>query len=186
MNEQTMTWMNNLDELRTDCARGQKKGLHFIAASVVVWAAIFFVYSSNMPMLDKNIYTFWCTGLTFPLALLFSKIFRIDFAGKANPLNKAGLLFTCNQIIYLIIPICMCNALGENMLMVFTIIFGAHLLPYSWLYKSRTYLVMSISIPIAAVIVSIFCYNWVLAAIMICIQIISVIGLVIENVMLKK
>ncbi len=186
MNEKTIDWMNNLDELRIDCARGQKKGLHFIAASVVVWMAVFFVHASNMPMLDKNIYTFWCTGITFPLALLFSKMFHIDFAGKDNPLNKVGMIFTCNQLIYLIIPLLLCNVLGEHMLMVFTIIFGAHLLPYSWLYKSRTYLIMAIIIPVAAVIIHIFCYNWVLAAVMIGIQAVSVAGLAIENIVLKK
>lgn len=186
MNEQTKIWTNDLDEMRTDCARGQKKGLHFIAASVVVWAAIFFVHVSDLPLLTKNIYTFWCTGITFPLALIFSKIFRIDFAGKVNPLNKAGLLFTCNQLIYLLIPLMLCNALGENMLMVFTIIFGAHLLPYSWLYKSRTYFAMSITIPITAIVVNIFCLNWVLAVVMTGIQAVCVAVLVIENIKLKK
>lgn len=186
MNEQAINWVNHLDEMRLDCARGQKKGLHFMAASIIVWAAIFLVHVSDMPMLDKNIYTFWCTGITFPLALIFSKIFRIDFAGKSNPLNKAGLLFTCNQIIYLIIPIWMCGAGYENMLMVFTIIFGAHLLPYSWLYKSPTYFALSIFIPIAAVIVGCNFDNTVLAAMMICVQIMCAVGLTIENVILKK
>lgn len=31
--------------------------------------------------------------------------------------------------------------------MILAIIFGAHLLPYSWLYKSRVYLILSIFIP---------------------------------------
>ena len=29
-----------LDELRKDCARRQKKGLHFILASIVIWSLI--------------------------------------------------------------------------------------------------------------------------------------------------
>lgn len=36
------------------------------------------------------------------------------------------------------------SAVPEKMLMVYTMVFGAHLLPYSWLYKSRTYLVFAI------------------------------------------
>jgi hypothetical protein len=36
--------MKNLEELRLDCAVKQKKGLHFIIASVVIWSAVFAVH----------------------------------------------------------------------------------------------------------------------------------------------
>ena len=39
------------------------------------------------------------------------------------------------------------QAIPENMLMILAIIFGAHLLPYGWLYKSRVDLILSILIP---------------------------------------
>ena len=35
-------------------------------------------------------------------------------------------------------------------------IFGAHLMPFSWLYQSRSYLVFSIVIPIATFLVGLF------------------------------
>lgn len=44
------------------------------------------------------------------------------------------------------------SAVPEKMLMVYTMVFGAHLLPYSWLYKSRTYFVFAILIPILALV----------------------------------
>lgn len=34
-----------------------------------------------------------------PLALLFSKIYKIKFSDKDNPLNPAGLFFALNQMI---------------------------------------------------------------------------------------
>lgn len=53
-NEQTAT----LNELRRDCAKQQKKGLHFILASVFIWAAVLIVHLTNLPIETKNILTF--------------------------------------------------------------------------------------------------------------------------------
>ncbi len=64
------------------------------------------------------------------------------------------------------------NAVPDKMLMVYTMIFGAHLMPYSWLYNSRSYMVLSIVVPIAALIVGLITEPWVLATIMLCVEII--------------
>jgi hypothetical protein len=65
--------------------------------------------------------------------------------------------------------------------MVIAMIFGGHLMPYSWLYKSRTYMVLSIIIPILALIVGLNFAPFILAIMMIAIQIIFSISLMIEN-----
>ena len=57
-------------------------------------------------------------------------------------------------------------AVPDKMLMVYSMIFGAHLMPFSWLYQSRSYLVFSIVIPIAALIVGLIYPTPVLAAMM--------------------
>lgn len=67
------------------------------------------------------------------------------------------------------------------MLMVLAIIFGAHLLPYSWLYKSRSYMFLSIVIPILSLIVGLNFAPYVLAALMMVIEILFSICLKIEN-----
>ena len=58
------------------------------------------------------------------------------------------------------------------MLMVYAMIFGAHLMPFSWLYQSRSYMVFSIFIPIVTLIVGLFCPPAVLAALMLVIEIV--------------
>lgn len=50
-----------LEELREDCAIKQKKGIHFIIASILVWAAVIFVQQTDLPILTKNLFTFCCT-----------------------------------------------------------------------------------------------------------------------------
>ena len=88
-----------------------------------------------------------------PLAFMISKIIKVDFTNKDNPLTNLGILFSANQILYLLIAMWIYNAVPEKMVMILAMIFGAHLLPYGWLYKSKSYLVLSIVIPVAVLIV---------------------------------
>ncbi len=83
-----------LNELHKDCARRQKKGLHFILASVVIWGLILAVHLTHLGIETKNLITFCCSAVLFPLARGLAKVLGIDFAGKGNPLTKAGLFFS--------------------------------------------------------------------------------------------
>jgi hypothetical protein len=171
----------NLDEIRLDCATKQKKGLHFILASVFIWCAVLVVQLMDIPILTKNLYTFCCTAPLLPLAFFVSKIIKVDFQNKGNPLTKLGVLFSLNQILYLLIAMWVYPAVPEKMLMVLAMIYGAHLLPYSWLYMSKTYIALSIIITISALIVGLNFDPYVLAAMMIGIEVIFSICLYIEN-----
>ena len=170
----------NLDELLIDCAKRQKKGLHFILASIVIWGAVLVVQIMDIPVLTKNLYTFCCTAPLLPLAFLISKLIKADFQGKGNPLTKLGVLFSLNQLLYLLIAMWVYPTVPEKMVMVIAMIFGAHLLPYGWLYKSKTYLIMSISITVASLIVGVKYEACVLAAMMICIEIVFSLCLALE------
>ena len=119
-----------LSALRRDCAVKQQRGLHFILASVFIWA---------------------------------------------------GILFSVNQILYLLIAMWVFDALPEKMLMVYAMIFGAHLMPYSWLYQSRSYMLLSIHIPILALLVGLTQTPAVLAGMMLGIEVVFSLALVWEN-----
>ena len=47
-----------LSELRRDCAVKQQRGLHFILASVFIWAGIFALHLSSLSLGAKNQFTF--------------------------------------------------------------------------------------------------------------------------------
>lgn len=170
-----------LEELKFDCAKKQKKGLHFILSSVLIWTLVLIVELSSLPILTKNLLIFCCTVPLMPLSFAISKIIGVDFQNKDNPLSKLGLLFSINQIVYLLIAMWVFSAVPDKMLMVFAMIFGAHLMPYSWLYDSKSYLVLSILIPIVALIVGLMLPAWSLAAIMVVIEILFSIFLSMEN-----
>jgi hypothetical protein len=176
-NEQTTT----LNELRRDCARQQKKGLHFILASVFIWAAIMVVHLTDLPIETKNILTFCVACPLMPLAWAISKLIHVDFQGKGNPLTSLGLIFSVNQILYILIAMWVFAAVPEKMLMVYSMIFGAHLMPYSWLYQSRSYMLVSILVPIMALILGLLYEPYVLAVVMLGVEVVFSLCLIQEN-----
>ena len=72
----------NLKDLKKDCAQKQKKGIHFIIASVVIWIMVLIVQLTDLPILTKNLLTFCCTAPLLPIAFLISKILKIQFQDK--------------------------------------------------------------------------------------------------------
>lgn len=129
------TLISALNELKKDNTEKQKRGLHFIMASVIIWAAILIIHLSPLKIGMKNLLTFCCSVPLVPLALLFSKILKVDFQNKGNPLSGLGLLFALDQMLYILIAMWAYAESPENMLMIYAMIFGAHLLPYGWIYE---------------------------------------------------
>lgn len=96
-------------------------------------------------------------------------------------MTNLGIIFSVNQVLYLIIAMWVHAAIPEKMLMVYTMIFGAHLLPYGWLYGSRSYLILSVLIPLASLLIGLFFEPVVLAVFMLTTEIGFCISLMIEN-----
>ena len=178
--------MNNLNELRNDCALKQKRGIHFIITSVLIWAGIAAIHLSPMNIMAKNLFTFCLSAPLMPIAFAVSKILKIDFQNKSNPLTPLGILFSANQIVYLLIAMWVYDAVPEKMLMVYAMIFGAHLMPFSWLYRSRSYMVLSIAVPILALVVGLSFPPFILAVVMLVVEILFVFLLAYENRKISK
>lgn len=142
----------SLDELRNDIIIKQKKGLPFIITSVVIWLFITVVAALDINIAMKNILVFCCSTPMLPLSWLIGKKIGVDIFSKDNELGNLGFLFTMNQILYLLIVIWVFNAVPDKMIMVYAMVFGAHLLPYSWLYKSKVYRVFAIIIPVLSLV----------------------------------
>lgn len=170
----------NLEEIRLDGALKQKKGLHFILASVIIWSAVLVIHLTEMPILTKNLFTFFVTAPLMPLAFVISKIIKVDFTNKGNPLTNLGVLFSVNQMLYLLIAMWVYPTVPDKMVMVLAMIFGAHLLPYGWLYRSRSYYALSVLIPIVILIVGLNFQPYIVAGVMILFEIIFSLLLTIE------
>lgn len=167
-------------ELREDNARKQQKGLHFIVTSIFIWLAVFIIHGTNMPIVTKNMYTFFCSAPLMPMAYLVSKIIKVDFQNKGNPLTALGILFSVNQMLYILIAMWVYASVPDKMVMVYAMIFGAHLLPYGWLYQSKSYYIFAVLIPILVLAVGVYYPASVIAAMMFFIEIVFCICLIME------
>jgi hypothetical protein len=141
---------------------------------------------TSFPVLTKNLLTFCFTAPLMPLAYMISKIIKVDFTNKSNPLTKLGLLFSLNQMLYLLIAMWVYPTIPDKFIMVMAMIFGAHLLPYGWLYKSKSYMALSVIIPITVLIIGINFPAYVVAAVMVLFEVIFSSLLIIEVKKLKS
>ena len=133
-------YTNGLNELRKDAAVLQKRGLPFMMASVLLWTAIMLSRIIMTNVNEMNFFTFCTSALLMPLASLFGKLLGADIYRKTtNPINKLGFLCNINQFLYLPIAMWAYSAHPDSMLLIYAIIFSAHLLPFSWVYDSKIY-----------------------------------------------
>ena len=107
----------------------------------------------------------WATG----------RLLKVDIFSKQNPLGNLGFLFTMNQMLYLLIVMWVYGAVPDKMVMVYAMVFGAHLLPYSWLYKSKAYMIFAIAIPFIALALGLMFNSLIISCSMIAIEIVFVI-----------
>ncbi len=145
----------NLEDLRDDITIKQRKGLPFIITSVIIWVLITIVCALDLPVMTGNLLVFCCSCPLLPAAWLVGKKLDVDIFSKENPLGRLGVLFTMNQLLYLLIVMWVYSAVPEKMVMVHAMVFGAHLLPYSWLYRSKAYIIFAAAIPVIALILGI-------------------------------
>ncbi len=145
---------DKLNVLKKDAQEMQKKGLPFMMASVVLWGLIGFVQLMKKDIMAINMITFCCSCFLMPLAYFFSKLIKVDIFKKTdNPINKLGLLCTFNQMLYLIIVMWAFSKSPQNMLMLYEVVFAAHLFPFGWVYDSKTYITMAIVETVGAVVI---------------------------------
>ena len=145
-----------LNILKEDQREEQKCGLPFMMASVLLWTMIFIAQLLNIDQVAKNTITFGCSAMLMPLSMIFAKITGSHFLKKSlNPVKSLGFLCTMNQNLYLLIVMWAYNQRPVGMLMVYAMVFGAHLLPFSWVYNCKPYMVFSILETIGAFAVGI-------------------------------
>lgn len=147
--------VDRLNRLKKDVQYRQKKGLPFILASVIIWALILLSRIAAADLRTANLMTFICCCLLIPLATLFSKLLKADiFRKTGNPLNSLVVLATLNQLLYLLIAMWAFDRRPDAMLMIYAMVFGAHLLPFGWLYDSKAYTVISIAETAGALVIN--------------------------------
>ncbi|WP_101843535.1 hypothetical protein [Halobacillus sp. Marseille-P3879] len=146
----------NIQQLRLELALINKNGLPFLGAAFVVWLIITLVFSLSFNLNDKNIIMLFSTGITFPLAVLLSKLLKVDWKDKSNPLSILGLYLNVAQFIYFPLLFLVFVKYSVDTVTAFAIITGAHLFPYGWLYNTKVFYIMAPIITITTAGIGIF------------------------------
>lgn len=175
-----------LQELRIEYAVKQKKGLPFVMAGIVLWAVMLVTFLTDLDLSAKNIISACCSALLVPVSLLFGKLLKVNTFSKENPLSSPSTLAALNQVMYLPIVVWAMYAVPDKMIMTYAIICGAHFLPYSWLYFSPTYFYAPIVIPIASLLLGIYCNQAMVCLAFVIFDILMCVFLCLENKQAKK
>ena len=171
----------SLNELRREAEIMQMKGAPFMMASVILWTMITVIRILPLSLYMMNLLTFCCPMLLVPLTMMFSKIIGADsFKKSDNPVNKLGILCTCNQVLYLLIVMWAFSKNPEVMMMLYGMVFGAHLMPFAWVYESKTYLVMSIIVTLGSLLTASVFGNVVMGVFVVLCQIVTSVSLLME------
>ena len=172
-------FIEGLNELRKDAAIIQRRGLPFMMASVVLWTAIMISSIVMDNIYSMNFFVFMTSAFLMPLATIFGKLIGADIYRKSNnPINRLGFICNLNQILYLPIAMWSFSDHPESMLLIYAIIFAAHLLPFSWVYDSRIYFYGSVIESVGVIFIA-YAFGYPVAtAFIVIMQLIVCIGLI--------
>jgi hypothetical protein len=143
----------SFDKLRLNLSVKLKNGIDFTLSASIIWMIIAYVWTIDHSTYDKSIFTFIVGALMFPLAFIFSKLIKINWTNKDNPLQQLGLWLNLAQLFYFPFLFFTLIKMPDYFVMVYIIITGAHLFPYSWYYKTGLYAIFAGIISFGALVI---------------------------------
>ena len=139
MNYKNMT----IDELRNELIVDGQKGYPFFLSGALYWIVmgfLGFIFESS-----QQLALFYLIGTfsIFPLAIALSKILKVNILSK-NPLGVLGGIIGGIQAFYIPVWVVIYIEQFELIPMSIGILGASHFLPYLWIYRSKTYAVLTI------------------------------------------
>ena len=86
-----------------------------------------------------------------------------------------------NQMLYILIVMWAFSECPDRMIMLYAMIFGAHLLPFGWLYEAKAYIVLSIAETILALVVGLTFGNAAVGILMVVLGAVLSVRLLVQN-----
>lgn len=146
MDYQKMT----LEELKRDMIDEARMGYPLFVAGALYWLVMgilgFFIEGQTLALC-------YLLGLgsIFPMGILFSKLLKVNFLSK-NPLGTFGGIVGGMQALFLPLWVVIYIERYELVPMSIGIMVAAHFLPYVWIYKSKTYLFLTVAMALVSLV----------------------------------
>ena len=119
------------------------------SAFFIVLAAI----SNALP--QRALGLVWIFGMMviFPTGVMLGAVLRINVMTRDNPLGTLGGLVAAVQAFFIPVFIVVYQFTPQYLPLTVGVLGGAHFLPYSWIYRSRAYIFVSIGTGLASPVV---------------------------------
>lgn len=136
---------DQLNDERDHLAALTRKGIGMPAAGMLFWLAAAFVLRQWEPS-TALVICFVLTGPVFPVGYVLTKLFGGDLFAKSATLTPLGIQLAAMQLLYWPIIVLVFLRIPEWTPFTMAILFGSHFLPYGWLYRSRAYVFLAVSV----------------------------------------
>jgi hypothetical protein len=141
-----------LAELHSDIISEAKKGFPILLSGAIV----FFIFTF-LPLFFsiKIVSLIWIFGLSaiFPFGILLSKLFKVNILSNDNSLGVLGGIVAAPQAFFIPVFIIVYMHIPEYLPFTIGLLGGSHFLPYMWIYKSKAYLFVTLSVCLSSLVI---------------------------------
>lgn len=126
------------------------------SAFFIVLAAI----SNALP--QRTLGLVWIFGMMviFPTGVMLGALLRIQVMTRDNPLGTLGGLVAAVQAFFIPVFIVVYQFTPQYLPLAVGLLGGAHFLPYSWIYRSRAYIFVSVGTGLASLVLGTAMLSW--------------------------
>ncbi|MCH7322629.1 hypothetical protein LZ480_12075 [Solibacillus sp. MA9] len=140
-----------LDSLQQEIIFEAKKGFPILLSGAVVFL-IFMLMYFVFPIEIVHLIWIFGLGVIFPLGIFISKILGVNLNATNNPLGTLGGIVAAPQAFYIPVFIIVYMNIPEYLPFTIGLLAGSHFLPYIWIYKSKSYLFVTLGTCFSALI----------------------------------
>lgn len=132
---------------RRRMSRATMKGIGMPMAGLLYWLAVAWVLQA-FPMKTALVWSFFLTGPVFPIGYALTRAMGGDLFAKSTTLTPIGVQLAALQLFYWPIVIVVFRNAPEWTPFTLAVLFGSHFLPYGWMYESRAYPFLTVSLAV--------------------------------------
>lgn len=122
---------------------------------LVAGSAFFLVLAAIANTLpQRTLGLVWIFGMMviFPTGVMLGALLRINVMTRDNPLGTLGGLVAAVQAFFIPVFIVVYQFTPQYLPLAVGLLGGAHFLPYSWIYRSRAYIFVSVGTGLASLV----------------------------------
>lgn len=132
---------------RERMSKATKKGIGMPVAGLIYWLVAGAVLRTTPPQ-TALLWCFILTGPVFPLGYAITRAFGGDLFARSTTLTPIGIQLAALQLFFWPVIVVMFKQAPEWTPFTLAVLFSSHFLPYGWMYESRGYPFLTVSVAV--------------------------------------